>query len=157
MGESMEWVSPCYGLQKHFINGLSLCSFKDLSKECKLPMNVSTADNFFFMNISGEKKSGYLMKTSIQQKSADPFPIDQMIEECFILFDNAWLSHEDLMHFYISPKFSLFLILEQDHHQKLKILSVMLYHHNPQVGTFIPLLNVNKADQKKKLGLQVSC
>ena len=152
MGESMEWVSPCYGLQKHFINGLSLCSFKDLSKECKLPMNVSTADHFFFMNISGEKKSGYLMKTNIQQESADPLPIDQMIEECFILFDNAWLSYEDLMHFYISPKFSLFLILELGHHGKLKILSVMLYHHNPQVGTFIPLLNVNKADQKKKIG-----
>jgi len=60
--------------------------------------------------------------------------------------------YEDLMHFYISPKFSLFLILELDPPATLKVLSVMLFHHNSHVGTFIAVLNVNKADQKKKIG-----
>ena len=160
--EVEEWVSPLVNLNTTSTkrNGVSIFP---LSEEIRLNSNIPLRYNkkLYMSFVSGDKKAAYFSNL----KSSMSNQMEYIIDEAMSLFYSHFEMSEDLEHIYTSPLFHLFVILESltdlnfvglemtEERHSFRVISAVLFNHNPQSGTFVPAIIVRPCLRGHKFGV----
>ena len=160
--EVEEWVSPLVNFTKTSTkrNGVSIFP---LSEEIRLNSEIPLKYNkkLYMTFVSGEKKAEYFSNNKSQLSNQMEFILDESMS----LFYSHFEMSEDLEHIYTSPLFHLFVILESlsdanfmglemsEERHSFRVISAVLFNHNPQSGTFVPAIIVRPCLRGQKFGV----